>query len=390
MTDLERILVLWHELESAAADFVLATVVAVEGPSYRKPGALMLLTADGRRAGTISGGCLEAQVASRAWWLTAEGPCIQHYSTAEDDGDRPFGSGCGGVVHLLLERRATAQPFLAALDGAFSERSALAVATVLEGPLLGRRAFAGTVLTRSAHSSMSDGAQGPAAEELQTLADRSQRSQTSMESKMEMDGRPVKAWSSYRPARPGLAIFGAGDDALPLARLAKELGWFVTLADGRSHLVKPERFPAADALSMLSIADLPVQPGVKPIQEFARIQPGDAVVVMSHSFEQDSKILASLLQLQAPPAYIGVLGPQRRTRELLAEAGRLLSLPEAEISTQVDRWMGCLHAPTGLDLGAESPETIALSILAEIQKERSIATALPLRDVRGAALAAMP
>jgi xanthine/CO dehydrogenase XdhC/CoxF family maturation factor len=172
--------------------------------------------------------------------------------------------------------------------------------------------------------------------------------------------------------------------------LAKELGWFVTLADGRSHLVKPERFPAADALSMLSIADLPVQPGVKPIQEFARIQPGDAVVVMSHSFEQDSKILASLLQLQAPPAYIGVLGPQRRTRELLAEAGRLLSLPEAEISTQVDRWMGCLHAPTGLDLGAESPETIALSILAEIQKERSIATALPLRDVRGAALAAMP
>jgi hypothetical protein len=108
MTDLERILSLWRELEIAGADYVLATVVAVEGPSYRKPGALMLLTADGRRIGTVSGGCLEAQVASRAWWLTANGPTIQRYSTAEDDGDRPYGSGCGGVVFLLLERRATA------------------------------------------------------------------------------------------------------------------------------------------------------------------------------------------------------------------------------------------------------------------------------------------
>src|SRR5579863_9306637 len=114
MTDLERILALWREVESAGTDYVLATVVAVQGPSYRKPGALMLLTADGQRAGTVSGGCLEAEVASRAWWLTANGPTIQRYSTADEDGERPYGSGCGGVIFLLLERRTTAGPLLAA------------------------------------------------------------------------------------------------------------------------------------------------------------------------------------------------------------------------------------------------------------------------------------
>jgi len=87
VTDLERILALWRKLESSGADYVLATVVRVEGPSYRKPGSLMMLTADGRRAGTVSGGCLEAEVASRAWWLTADGPTIQRYSTADDDGE---------------------------------------------------------------------------------------------------------------------------------------------------------------------------------------------------------------------------------------------------------------------------------------------------------------
>src|SRR4051812_29872592 len=134
MTDLEHILPLWRELEASGADYVLATVVAVDGPSYRKPGARMLLAPDGRRAGTVSGGCLEAEVARRAWWLTEAGPVIERYSTVEDDGDMPYGSGCGGVVFILLERRATAGPLLPVLEVAFEERVPLAIATVLQGP----------------------------------------------------------------------------------------------------------------------------------------------------------------------------------------------------------------------------------------------------------------
>ena len=116
----------------------------------------------------------------------------------------------------------------------------------------------------------------------------------------------------------------------------------------------------------------------------------DAAVVMTHSFEQDSKILAALLGLAAPPSYIGVLGPQRRTRELLAEAGTLLGLPGGATSAQVDQWLGRLYAPTGLDLGANSPETIALSVVAEIQKLRASASGLPLCQVRAAQVEIAP
>ena len=146
-------------------DYVLATVEAVEGSSYRKQGAFMLLAPDGRRAGTVSGGCLEAQVANRAWWLTINGPTIQRYSTAEEDGERPFGSGCGGTISLLLERRLTADLHLAVLKRAFEARMPLAVATVLQGPQFGHRAYAGLE-----HDPSED---APVAEEsLQELADR--------------------------------------------------------------------------------------------------------------------------------------------------------------------------------------------------------------------------
>jgi len=375
MTDLERILPLGRELEAAGSEYVLATVVAVEGSSYRRPGASMLLTADGRRVGTVSGGCLESQVASRAWWLTAQGAGVQRYSTAEEDGDRPYGSGCGGVVSLLLERRATAGPLLTALDQAFQQRISLAVATVLEGEQIGRRAIAGLAQDPA---EVLDADYAP----LRELADRALAGRRSLEEKMEIQGSVTLVWADYRPARPSLWIFGAGDDALPLLRLAKELGWYVGVADGRSHLVTRERFPLADELACLPIQDLPANGTPDSFNVFANLRSQDAAAVLTHSFEQDARILASLLALDAPLTYIGVLGPQRRTRELLAEAARLLDLPSDPEGDRVEGWLEQLHAPMGLDLGGESPETIALSIVAEIQKSLTAATALPLRRVR--------
>src|SRR3954454_23435200 len=133
MTDLEHILPLGNELESSGADDALGTVVAVEGSSYRRPGARMLMAQDGRRAGAVSGGCLEAEVAKRAWWLTSNGPVVERYSTLDDDGDLPYGSGCGGVVYILLERRRTADLQLCALKTAWDVRKPLAISTILDG-----------------------------------------------------------------------------------------------------------------------------------------------------------------------------------------------------------------------------------------------------------------
>lgn len=373
MTDLEPILALWRELEDAGTGYVLATVVAVEGSSYRRPGAHMLLAQDGRRAGTVSGGCLEADVAKRAWWLTANGPTMESFSTIEDEGDRPYGSGCGGIISLLLERRETAAPLLRALETAFNGRRALAVATVMEGQRMGRRAFAG--LVRDEASFANEQTSAPSSV-LDDLAEAALDGRLSREASVVLDGEPVRVRAEWRAARPGLWIFGAGDDAKPLLTLARELGWFVAIADGRSHLATRERFSAAHQVAVIDIAKAPGA-------ELARLdmRPTDAAVIMTHSFEQDSRVLASLLSLASPPAYIGVLGPQRRTREMLAEAERLLDLSASD--ERVERWLAAIHAPTGLDLGAETPAAIALSILSEIQQTLHRGSALPLRVVRG-------
>jgi xanthine dehydrogenase accessory factor len=253
MTDLENILPLWHSLEAAGTDYVLATVVDVEGPSYRKPGARMLIATDGRRAGTVSGGCLELEVAKRAWWLTESGTVVERYSTAADDGEMPYGSGCGGVVYILLERRSTAGPLLTALETAFHARTPLAIATVLEGADIATRRFAGPTVqdippnactTRSLETTLSN----LAAEAMERLQ--------SIDQRITIDGCNTRVWVDYRTARPGLWIFGAGDDAKPLLRMARELGWFAAVADGRNHLATRERFPAADKVLTLSISNM--------------------------------------------------------------------------------------------------------------------------------------
>jgi len=382
MTDLQRILPLWHELEAERTGYVLATVIAVEGPSYRKPGACMLLAQDGRRAGTVSGGCLESEVARRAWWHTTNGPSVQRYSTVEEDGDRPYGSGCGGVVWLLLERRPTAAPLLNALEQAFRRRIPIAVATVLEGDQVGRRAFASLGPAQKIDPSFQED------DPLQSHAEIALASRGSTETRLSLDGMEVRIWTNFRPARPGLWIFGAGDDAQPLLELGKALGWYVIVADGRSQLATRERFASADETHTLPNGEMTAIQSAERPTALDNLCPQDAAVVMTHSFEQDSRALALLLGLEVGPSYIGVLGPQRRTRELLAEAARLLDRRPNQNSSNlatVERWLAQLHAPTGLDLGAESPETIALSIVAEIQKSLTKATAQPLREVRGAA-----
>jgi len=375
MNDLGPILTLWRELEGSGAEYVLATVVGVEGSSYRKPGAHMLLTQAGRRAGTVSGGCLEAEVAQRAWWLTSQGPVVERYSTQDDEDERPYGSGCGGVVHLLLERRETAGPLLQQIERAFNERVSIAIATILDGPHVGERKIAASpeFAVPAANPKLPE----PFASDFGRVARLALDNRSAFEQTLPLDGVPTRILGDYRAARNGLWIFGAGDDAKPLAEFAQGLGWFVAVADGRSNLVTRGRFPTVDILRALPIFDLPQ---ASP-QHFS-LQSADAAVVMTHSFDQDVHILASLLADNHMPAYLGVLGPQRRTREALAEAARLLELPASV--DRIDAWLTRMHAPTGIDLGADTPAAIALSILSEMQQTLTSATGQPLRTVRAA------
>lgn len=336
MSDFDKVLAAWQAATAADEDYVLASIVAVEGSSYRKPGARMILTRSGRRAGTISGGCLEAEVTKQAWWLTENGPVLKAYSTSFEmddaiDGTVPYGLGCGGTVHLLLERRATADLFLRRLHQAFIERTPLACSLVLTGPGAGERGFIDSGLST-----------------LRDLAAEALNNGISTTASLHLHANPANVFAEFIPARCGLFIFGAGDDAQPLVRQANTMGWQVTVADGRSHLATAGRFPEADHVVVLIDSDV----------SLLRLRETDAAVVMTHSFEQDKKILVQLLQREL--LYRGALGPRYRTADLLKYA-------VGQIGGTTAGWMQKLHAPVGLDLGGDGPASIALSIVADIQ-----------------------
>ncbi len=382
MGETAEILAMWRHAVAQGDRVCLATVVHVEGSSYRKPGARMLVTSSGLRAGTISGGCLEAEVSRKAWWLTAQGSAVASYqSSFDEDGDGvPWGLGCGGTVWVLLEQNPEA--VLTALASAAERGNGSVIVTRLAGT-------AGTLAIAPEQGRGSD-------EQLHTLPATLQEAvRTVLEERQSMSLDAACAPTSELPAYfveylappPRLTIFGAGDDAQPIARFAEALGWRVAVADGRSHLLRRDRFPGAAELRLLVYASTehgsPVlcglnEPGtllatseaaeILPATVTQRlaaangvlpgVEPGELAVVLTHSFEQDRALLAALLP--APLGYLGILGPRHRTLRLLEEVA-------PGLGWSVEACFERLHSPVGLDLGARDPAAIALAIVAELQ-----------------------
>jgi xanthine/CO dehydrogenase XdhC/CoxF family maturation factor len=347
MKELAAILDTWRGLDATHLDAVLATVVHVTGSAYRRPGARMLMVPDGRRIGCISGGCLEGEIARKAWWFTESGaPVVRVYdTTSEDDTVWEFGLGCNGVVHVLLERvntHATSR-LLRFLDLHRSARTPAVAATVIRtdgssGIQPGDRLLLGD----SSCCRDSGGSLAGSAIESQVLTHaaavfREKRSRLAhigaTDVFVEWIGPPLS-----------LVIFGAGHDAIPLVSFAAQLGWNVTVADARPAYAKPERFPGADCVVML--------PSDQPLRKIA-IDRETSVVVMTHNYPLDLSLLPLILPFR--PRYLGLLGPRARGARLFSDMG--LTQP------------ACVHAPAGLDAGCDSPEAIALSIVAEIQAD---------------------
>lgn len=325
---------------------VLATVVHVEGSAYRRPGARMLVCPGGEHSGTISGGCLEGDVARKAEYWTAGGkPVVRVYDTlSEEDSRWEFGLGCNGVIYVLLERMQSlsTQAMLGHLDACQRARRETVIATVIR--TRGERFAVGQHLFGEAL----DG-------ELLDAAATSRETRSSCL----LELRDADAFVEYIPAPVRLVVFGAGHDAIPLVNAAVSLGWEVTVADVRSGYVKPSRFPGAtEVLTLPPAGDV----------DFA-IDRETAVVMMTHNYPLDVRLLPGLLA--SKPWYLGLLGPWRRTQRLFEEIGVAAS-------------GGNLHAPVGLDIGAETPESIALSIVAEIQAAMSGREGGPLRWRSGA------
>jgi xanthine/CO dehydrogenase XdhC/CoxF family maturation factor len=332
MVDRRRIVRLW----GAGGAQALVTLIRVEGSSYRRPGAHLLIGAAGECAGTISGGCLEAEVVRRALWMVRNGAVVERYSTLFDDtAEIPFGLGCGGVVDLLLEPAETPEcrALMAAMETSLGGEEMRVVTWLpVEGRPLRRVVIGadGAVIFRS---------EGLDTGELNSIAHRFAAPVAC--------GCEVYVETLAAPQR--LFVLGAGEDAKPVVTMASLLGWNVTVADGRAQLARAERFAEAErVIATASVAEL-------------EITAKDAVVVMTHSYAQDRAFLAKVLASDA--GYIGLLGAAHRSSLLIGEAAAQLGRSVAEACARV--W-----APVGMDLGGDGAEAIALAVVAEVQAWR--------------------
>lgn len=283
MHEIDRIIEAARRVIDANARGILVTIVATRGSTYRRAGARAVIREDGESFGTISGGCLERDLAARVKaWLDDFTPRVVTYDSTRSD-DLVFGTGlgCRGEVDLLLEPFDAARP-----------------------PRLLRE--------------------------------------------FRWNGREPVVWTTgtlvevIRPSR-AVVIFGSGDDVVPVARIGEGIGWEVTVVAQREPV---------DAAKF------------------------DAAIVMTHNFLRDLEILEVLVA--SPVPYVGLLGPKSRGEELLAA---MTGLPPD--------FRDRLHNPIGLDLGGETPEEIALAIVAEVQHVLEGRSGRPLREL-GSPIHAVP
>ncbi len=350
----------------------LATIVSVEGSSYRRPGARMLVRETGYAIGTVSAGCLESDVIEHARYAIQTGQSkLLEYNTASTGEEMAWGLGlgCGGTVRLLVEPLAVSSPYIEALRRSLDvEADAVpaVIATVyhcapsgLVPPetslTLGSRLFINEEGRVSKHK-LSNRAAAMLEPEVRSLI----AGGLTCTAGIEVDGMATELFIETLLPPASLIVFGAGPDALPVVELARERGWRTEVVDPQARPVSRSRFAVADRVTLVGPEDVGAQ---------VSITPRTITLVMSHNYSHDREMLGFLLR--SPARYIGVMGPRQRTERMLEELGA---------SQAADR----LHAPAGLDLGANGPPEIALSIIAEMRAVIDGRCGGMLRDRRGA------
>ncbi|HUF02931.1 MAG TPA: XdhC/CoxI family protein [Aridibacter sp.] len=346
-------------IDEAEGPGVLATVVDVKGSSYRLPGAKMLVFGDGSFVGTVSGGCVEADVLERAKRVLGSGtPEIFLYDTTGDESSVfSLNMGCKGIVRILLERVDAGSEYLGVFRRSIREGIAGFVATrLLPDTEIGRAVF-------DREGSLTGGSVPKEASAFvrKLAADRHTARRPAAIIGTEGDEYFIE---SVQPPMH-LLILGAGADAIPLADIAHRLGWRVTVADHRPAYANKERFPDADRIVVCRPEEM---------RDAVREAGSSAAVVMSHNFCNDTEYLKGLFA--ADVEYIGALGPRVRTEEMLGK----ISETDGPVGKEK---LAKLHAPVGLDIGGTDPETIAVSIIAEIQAAFSNREGGSLKDREG-------
>jgi xanthine dehydrogenase accessory factor len=351
MKELQKIVGEAMRARASGQRAALATVVGIEGSGYRLPGARMLIVEGKWVAGSISGGCLEDDVVLRARDAIAKHEAsVAVYDTTRDD-DIVFGVGlgCKGIVTLLIEPVRTGDDgidFVAFAKSCLEDRASGLAATIVrtEGSVGAQPGMRLVVRDETVRSDIGD----PALQRLIEAELRSLNEETALVNLPLKEGSALVFLERIEPPTP-LVVFGAGHDAMPVVRLAKEIGWHVTLVDHRPAYATRERFPDVDAI----IVGSPKEAASKVTLD------GDTIaLVMTHNYLRDMDWVEILLP--SPVRYLGLLGPRKRTDSLLSDLRDKGFEPSVEQLARV-------YAPVGLDIGSEGPAEVAMSILAEMQ-----------------------
>lgn len=375
MKDLRDILEAIEVGAARGTPMALATIISVQGSTYRREGARLLISAGGAMVGNISGGCLEGDVAVVADEVMRDGvPRLATYDlTADDDVVWGLGLGCNGAVDVFVEPLQPASPFLRAVRRAMDEEATAAVAVVARGT---DAVPAGTRLIRHPDGRMEGEVRDRAvADRLLRAMDAALREGRSARRTIPAADGALDLFIEVLQPPIRLVVCGAGHDAIPVVAQAAALGWRVVVVDKRDTFLTPERFPGADAFLKA------------PFGEVGARLPMDArtaVLVMTHNYLHDRDVLRGLLTRPGPlPFYLGMLGPRVRTEKILKDlaAGGVTLSADAQAR---------LYGPVGLDLGSEGPEEIALAALAEILAVDRARSAGFLRDRPGSIHAPVP
>lgn len=335
----------FYRTHRADEALVLGTVVATEGSTYRKPGAMMLIAADSSYRGLISGGCLEADLAAQASEVFAGGQTrsVCYDMSEGDDFAWGLGLGCDGIIHLMLQRldRDSGFGFLEILDQAWKAGNSGLVSLVTESSDPG---YAAGDFALNCGNKFSTG-DTRLMKSIQThegalFSSGSDMSRRYWQESINTDAGKIELLLIPIMPPPIILICGAGHDAVPVARLAAAMGWNCFIVDHRPGFARPDRFPDSCEVRVLQPSEL---------SQHIPLDHVDAAVLMTHHLGHDRTYLAQVVA--AAVSYIGLLGPRARRDRLLNEIG----------ASNVH-----VFGPAGLDIGAEMPESIALAIVAEI------------------------
>ena len=347
MSEIADVLAAIESLSAKGERMALATIVAVRGSTYRRPGARLLVPEEGAPVGNISGGCLEGDVADMARIVMEDGRArLAGWDlTADDDAVWGLGLGCNGAIEVFIEPADRAAEVAHALRSALDEERPISLVTVLESAVDAVAPGARLVVRPDGGI---EGSLGDHAVDVEATSAALELLQAER-SEIRTFAGDVRGFVEVLEPPLRLVVCGAGHDAIPLVQAASVAGWNVVVVDDRPAFLTQERFPGARGFVYV---DDPAD-----VAKAANVDPRSYVVVMTHNFLRDKEYLRSLLSSDA--AYVAMLGPAARTQRLLME---LADEGVAVTEPVLER----LHGPAGLDLGAEGPEEIAQAIVAEI------------------------